>query len=151
MQHGTWEGRSTWVQGALSNIYAHQPVHSLWPAVYICNFPRQICHYTHHPASANSKIYQHANKWLYHEQIFPSVKLKLNVSGTAAKCSSALKLVCTEIKDQIFLNNSKSPEGQTAEREPKDGWVSKWRRGQTWIEKQKKNPNERLLALAEIY
>lgn len=37
------------------------------------------------------------------KQIFPSVKLKLNISGMAAKCSSALKLVCTEIKDQIIF------------------------------------------------
>lgn len=37
------------------------------------------------------------------KQIFPSVKLKLNVSAMAAKCSPALKLVCTEIKDQILF------------------------------------------------
>ena len=37
------------------------------------------------------------------KQIFPSVKLKLNVCGMAAKCSSALELVCAEIKDQIVF------------------------------------------------
>lgn len=59
---------STWMQGAVSNIYAYQAIHSPWPAAYIYNFPRQICYYTHHPVSANRKIYQHTNKCLYEEQ-----------------------------------------------------------------------------------
>lgn len=62
------EERSTWIQGVVSNIYAYQAIHSLWPAVYSCNFPRQICYFTHHPASAKRKIYQHANKCLYEEE-----------------------------------------------------------------------------------
>lgn len=43
------------------------------------------------------------NDFIKNKQIFPPVKLKLIVSGMAAKCSSALKLVCTESEDQIFV------------------------------------------------
>lgn len=43
------------------------------------------------------------NDFMKNKQIFPSVKLKSNVSGMAAKYSSALKLVCTEIKDRILF------------------------------------------------
>lgn len=51
------------------------------------------------------------------KQIFPPVKLKLIVSGVAAKCSSALKLVCIE---RYLFNSSLSPGGQTMEKRPKD-------------------------------
>lgn len=98
---------STQMQDVVSNIYAYQAIHSLWPAVYSCNFPRQICYFTHHPVSAKRKIYQHAkNAFMKKKQIFPSVKLKLNITGRAAKYSCALRLVCTEIKDQILHQQS---------------------------------------------
>lgn len=37
------------------------------------------------------------------KQIFPLVKLKLDVSGLAAKCSAAVTLVCTESKEEILF------------------------------------------------
>lgn len=75
---------STWMKGVVSNIYAYQAIHSLWPAVYIYNFPRQICHYTHYPVSANRKICQHINKCLYEEQTnisLSEIKIKYQWHG----------------------------------------------------------------------
>lgn len=84
---------STWMQGVVSNIYAYQAIHSLWPAVYIYNFPRQICHDTHHPVSANRKIYQHINKCLYEEQT------NISLSEIKIKCQwhGCQMFICTQI------------------------------------------------------
>lgn len=116
--------------GWSSQHLCYQASHSLWQ--YIISQDRSAI--THHPVSANRKIYQHINKCLYEEQV------NISLSEIKYQCCGYQMFICTQkvsvlrarIRD--FFNSRKAPEGQT-ERGPKDGLQSKQRRE----EQKKKN------------